>query len=175
MKAFGGPVLFLDRSDLNTDEIIPARYLTEVIKERLKSHLFEELKIEGFDPGGDALHRARVIVARGNFGYGSAREHAPYALEVNGISLVIAQSYGSIFRQNMFNCGMMAIELQEDALDGLFAMKDQDIYCEVDLDRHLLHFKQGEKLLHTETFQLNEFDEALVRAGGLVEFADNRY
>ena len=50
MKSFGGKVLFLDRSDINTDEIIPARYLTEISKEALKPHMLEDLKLDGFDP-----------------------------------------------------------------------------------------------------------------------------
>ncbi len=52
MKSFGGRVLFLDRADINTDEIIPARYLTEISKEALKTHMLEDLKLEGFDPKG---------------------------------------------------------------------------------------------------------------------------
>ena len=52
MKTFGGPVLFLDRSDINTDEIIPAKYLTEITKEDLKPYILEDLKLPGFDPKG---------------------------------------------------------------------------------------------------------------------------
>ena len=63
----------------------------------------------------------RVIVTRANFGCGSSREHAPWALEVNDINLVIAESFARIFRQNMFNCGMMAIELPKETIDHLFA------------------------------------------------------
>ena len=111
MKTFGGPVLFLDRTDINTDEIIPAKYLNEVTKEALGPHLLEDLKLAGFDPRGDAMKKCRVIISRANFGCGSSREHAPWALEVNGITVVAAESFARIFRQNMFNCGMLAIEL----------------------------------------------------------------
>ena len=52
MKTFGGPVLFLDRSDINTDEIIPAKYLTEITKQDLKPFILEDLKLPGFDPKG---------------------------------------------------------------------------------------------------------------------------
>ena len=52
MRTFGGKVLFLDRSDINTDEIIPAKYLTEVEKDALGPHLLEDLKLDGFDPKG---------------------------------------------------------------------------------------------------------------------------
>ncbi|MBT3387587.1 MAG: 3-isopropylmalate dehydratase small subunit, partial [Desulfobacula sp.] len=119
MKEFKGNILFLDRSDINTDEIIPAKYLTEIEKTALKQHLFEDLKLDGFNPGMDVNKKA-VIVTRENFGCGSSREHAPWALEVNNINVVIAQSFARIFRQNMFNCGMLAIELSEDKINHIF-------------------------------------------------------
>ncbi len=174
MKEFGGPVLFLDRSDINTDEIIPAKYLTEVKKEALKPYLLEDLKLDGFDPAGDTLKNARVIVTRENFGCGSSREHAPWALEVNDITVVIAQNFARIFRQNMFNCGMMAIELPADAIDQVFTLAGDDVNCSVDLDAKTLIFKKAGTDT-TLSFSLTEFDEALVRAGGWVEFADARY
>ena len=102
MKTFGGPVLFLDRSDINTDEIIPAKYLTEITKEDLKPYLLEDLKLPGFDSKGDKTKASRVIVSRANFGCGSSREHAPWVFEVNAITTVIAESFARIFRQNMF-------------------------------------------------------------------------
>lgn len=91
MKQFGGPVLFLDRSDINTDEIIPAKYLTEITKEDLKPYILEDLKLPGFDPKGEKTKAARVVVSRANFGCGSSREHAPWVFEVNGITAVIAE------------------------------------------------------------------------------------
>ena len=89
MKNFKGKVLFLNRADINTDEIIPAKYLSEVSKEPLGPHLLEDLQLEGFRPQRD-IEGKSVIVTKANFGCGSSREHAPWALEVNGISLVIA-------------------------------------------------------------------------------------
>ncbi|HOQ11610.1 MAG TPA: 3-isopropylmalate dehydratase small subunit, partial [Spirochaetota bacterium] len=109
MKNFNGRVLFLDRSDINTDEIIPAKYLTENSKEALKPYLLEDLKLEGFNT--KMLEDVSAIVTRENFGCGSSREHAPWALEVNGINVVIAVDFARIFRQNMYNCGMLAVEL----------------------------------------------------------------
>ena len=102
MKNFNGHVLFLDRSDINTDEIIPAKYLTEITKQALKPHLLEDLKLSGFDSQRD-VDGKHVIITRSNFGCGSSREHAPWALEVNNIHLVIAENFARIFRQNMFN------------------------------------------------------------------------
>ena len=119
-KTFGGPAIFLDRSDINTDEIIPAKYLTEVTKEALKPYCLEDLKLEGFDPRGAVLKNARVVVSRANFGCGSSREHAPWVFEVNDIHTIIAESYARIFRQNMFNCGLLAVELPAATIDRLF-------------------------------------------------------
>ncbi|MEJ2039365.1 MAG: 3-isopropylmalate dehydratase small subunit, partial [Desulfosarcinaceae bacterium] len=107
MKNFAGPVLFLDRSDINTDEIIPARYLTENSKQALGPHLLEDLNLEEFDPARDIDGKC-VVLTRANFGCGSSREHAPWDLEANGIHVVIDQSFALIFRHNMFNCGMLA-------------------------------------------------------------------
>ena len=75
MKTFDGDVLFLDRSDINTDEIIPAKYLNENTKEDLKPYILEDLTLEEFDPAED-IDGKRVIVTRENFGCGSSREHA---------------------------------------------------------------------------------------------------
>lgn len=176
MKSFGGPVLFLDRSDINTDEIIPAKYLTEVLKSALKPFLLEDLKMDGFDRCGDAFKKAKVVITRKNFGCGSSREHAPWALEVNGINVVIAESYARIFRQNMFNGGLLAVELPAGDIDRIFAYgKDGAVECTVDIGTHTLSFrKTGGKSMDL-TFTLAPFDEALVKAEGWVGFADMRY
>lgn len=176
MKTFGGPVLFLDRSDINTDEIIPAKYLTEVTKQALKPYLLEDLKCAGFDRKSGVFSKARVVVSRRNFGCGSSREHAPWALEVNGITAVVAQNFARIFRQNMFNCGMLAIELPQRDIDTLFSLPDPNTtLCDIDLHEKTLIFSWGKGKSSSVGFTLNEFDEALVTAGGWLEFADAKY
>ena len=174
MKSFGGKVLFLDRSDINTDEIIPAKYLTEISKEALKPHMLEDLKLEGFDPDDPKNREAQVIVTRANFGCGSSREHAPWVFEVNNINVVIASSFARIFRQNMFNCGMLAIELSEDDIDKLFRYKDADASIDIDFDNNSLMISSG-KEGSTFSYHIAKFDKALVKAGGWVEFADSKY
>lgn len=174
MKPFGGPVLFLDRSDINTDEIIPAKYLTEISKEALKPHLLEDLKLEGFDPARDLAGKT-AIVTRKNFGCGSSREHAPWALEVNGIYLVVAENFARIFRQNMFNCGMLAIELPGETIDELFhTFRESETRVEVDFSHDRLTFSNG-KTSKTYSYHLSPFDKTLVEAGGWVEYADSKY
>jgi len=175
MKTFGGPVLFLDRDDINTDEIIPARYLTEITKADLKPFILEDLKLPGFDPKSEKTRQARVIVTRANFGCGSSREHAPWVLEVNGITAVIAESFARIFRQNMFNCGMAAIELPAGAIDTLFTFQDYpDTTITLDIPGQTLIVKGGEKE-ESFSFDIAPFDKALVTAGGWVDYADSKY
>jgi 3-isopropylmalate/(R)-2-methylmalate dehydratase small subunit len=174
-KTFGGPAIFLDRTDINTDEIIPAKDLTEVTKEALKPYCLEDLNLEGFDPRGDKLHSARVVVSRQNFGCGSSREHAPWVFEVNGIHTIIAESYARIFRQNMFNGGMLAIELPRADLDRLFALDAAGaVEIAVDLEGQKVTARSGGKE-ESFSFDISPFDKALVQAGGWVEFADARY
>ncbi len=172
MKAFGGKVLFLDRSDINTDEIIPAKYLTEITKEALKPHMLEDLK--GFDPQAPESRNARVVVTRANFGCGSSREHAPWVFEMNDINVVIASSFARIFRQNMFNCGMLAIELPEDAISSLFRHNDGTAEITPDFRNDTLTIisRRGRD---TVPYRIAKFDKALVEAGGWVDFADAKY
>jgi 3-isopropylmalate/(R)-2-methylmalate dehydratase small subunit len=175
MKTFTGKVLFLDRSDINTDEIIPARYLNGDTKELLKPHLFEDFKLAGFTPGV-STDGASVIVTRANFGCGSSREHAPWALEVNGINIVIAESFARIFRQNMYNCGMIAAELPPDTIGALFQnyAGNGKTETELDLANNAIRFKSARKET-TVPFTLAGFDRALVEAGGWVDYAAGKY
>ena len=169
MKTFGGPALFLDRSDINTDEIIPAKYLTEITKEDLKPYILEDLKLPGFDPKGAKTANARVILSRANFGCGSSREHAPWVFEVNGITAVIAESFARIFRQNMFNCGMAAIELPKADLDQIFShSEDTDAAISIDIDDQTLTVSGAGKQKNF-SFDISPFDKALVLAGGWVD------
>lgn len=174
MKAFSGKVLFLDRSDINTDEIIPAKYLTEITKEALKPNLLEDLTLTGFNVKEDIKDKA-VLVTRANFGCGSSREHAPWALEVNGINVVIAESFARIFRQNMYNCGMFAIELPKDTIEYLFenyAGKDTSITIDIDQEKIIVSSSdQSEEI----DFKVGEFDKTLVKEGGWVGYADKNY
>lgn len=174
MKNFTGKVLFLDRLDINTDEIIPARYLTEITKEALKPYLLEDLTFEGFDPQTD-IEGKRIIVTRSNFGCGSSREHAPWALEVNGINLVIAESFARIFRQNMFNCGMMAIELAPDQIEKLFnEFSDKETVIKTDLENNRFTVESNGRKSEI-LFSISGFDRSLVEAGGWVDYADKHY
>ena len=171
MKKFGGASLFLDRNDINTDEIIPAKYLTENSKLALKPYMLEDLHLPGFDPNSEATRQAQVVVTRQNFGCGSSREHAVWVFEVNDINVVIGESFARIFRQNMFNCGMLAIELPAADTEALFASRPAAI--EIDLDKGQVIAKGASNEVFP--FTLNSFDRDLVVAGGWLAYADKKY
>ena len=193
-SSFGGRILFLDRSDINTDEIIPAKYLTELTKKALRPHLLEDLKLAGFVQNTSIQNRG-AVVTRKNFGCGSSREHAPWALQQNGIRLVVAESFARIFRQNMFNCGMLALELEAADIDKIFSLRsdESEVEVAVDLPGRTLAFSAGPvtsdaaepgaassrtgapnavlKLI----FDLSSYQARLVEAGGWVELANALY
>jgi 3-isopropylmalate/(R)-2-methylmalate dehydratase small subunit len=177
-KTFGGPAILLDRSDINTDEIIPAKYLTEITKLALKPHLLEDLLLEGkaFDLQSPAMRQARVVITRANFGCGSSREHAVWAFEVNDINIVIAESFARIFRQNMFNCGILAIELPAADIDTLFAMSGE-LTVQVNLEKMEMTAIASDpsQAPFICSFQLNPFDRDLVAAGGWLAYADKKF
>ena len=174
MKNFKGKVLFLDRSDINTDEIIPAKYLTEITKEALKPYLLEDLTLTGFNQQNDIKDKS-IVITRANFGCGSSREHAPWALEVNNINVVIAENFARIFRQNMYNCGMAAIELPKDKIDYIFnTYKGKEITADVDIEGNKIVIQSNGKRDEI-SFSIGEFDKTLVKEGGWVEYADKNY
>ena len=174
MKNFSGKILFLDRSDINTDEIIPAKYLTESTKEALIPYCLEDLSLPGFDPKKDIAGKS-VIVTRANFGCGSSREHAPWVLEYNNINLVIAVNFARIFRQNMFNCGLMAVSLSEADIDDIFkTFAGSDAECTTDMEKFTFTISNG-KTSKVYPFEIGPFDLELVKAGGWVDYADSKY
>lgn len=177
MKHFGGPVLFLDRPDINTDEIIPAKYLTENTKQALKPYLLEDLKLDGFDSKRDVPGK-KVIITRENFGCGSSREHAPWALEVNGIYVVVAVNFARIFRQNMYNCGLLAVEMDKKSIEDMFrTFSEKDTECKIVInDDGTAKVKLiAGSLSKSYPFTLEGFEKALVEKEGWIGYADSKF
>ena len=139
MKAFTthtGLVAPLDRANVDTDQIIPKQFLKSIKRSGFGPNLFDEWRyLDIGEPGQDnsvrplnpdfVLNAARyqgasVLLARENFGCGSSREHAPWALEEYGFCAVIAPSFADIFFNNSFKNGLLPIILKEDEVDALF-------------------------------------------------------
>ena len=174
MKSFDGKVLFLNKSDINTDEIIPAKYLTEITKEALKPYLLEDLNLENYDFKKD-FKDAKAVITRANFGCGSSREHAPWAFEVNNINIIIAENFARIFRQNMYNCGMMAVELDSKIIDELFEeFSNSEVYLKTDFENSKFVFSNDKKTKEIN-YTISDFDRDLIIAGGWVDYADKKY
>lgn len=144
--------------NVDTDVIIPARYLNTSDPKELAAHCMEDL---------DASFSARkkdgdIIVGGENFGCGSSREHAPIAIKTSGIPIVIAKSFARIFYRNAINIGLLIIECPA-AVDGI---SDGDIVA-VDLDTGTITNQTTGKGFKAEP--VPEFIQNIVSAGGLVE------
>ena len=177
MKTFGGQVLFLDRSDINTDEIILDKYLKELPKQELKAHLFEELKIDGFNPQTDVAGN-KVIITRENFGCGAEREHAAWALETSGIFTVVAPTFAKSFRQEMFASNLMAIEIDRKSLADMFrtfANKDAECKIVINDDGTAKVKLIAGSLSKSYPFNLDDAEKALLANDNWIGFAESKY
>jgi 3-isopropylmalate/(R)-2-methylmalate dehydratase small subunit len=131
-----GVVAPLDRANVDTDQIIPKQYLKSIHRSGFGPALFDNWRyLERGEPGFDPERRARnpdfvlnqpryqgasILLARKNFGCGSSREHAPWALLDYGLRCVIAPSFADIFYNNCFKNGLLPVVLREDEVDRLF-------------------------------------------------------
>mgnify|MGYP005847429293 FL=1 len=131
-----GLVVPLDRANVDTDAIIPKQYLKSIKRSGFGPNLFDDWRyLDPGEPGMDHSKRrlnpdfvlnqpryqgAQVLLARDNFGCGSSREHAPWALDDYGIRAIIAPSFADIFYNNSFKNGLLPIVLDRDIVDRLF-------------------------------------------------------
>ncbi|MBQ3567254.1 MAG: 3-isopropylmalate dehydratase small subunit [Oscillospiraceae bacterium] len=160
MKFEGKVIKYGDNVD--TDVIIPARYLNTSDKKELSAHCME-------DPDADFTKKVQagdIMVAGFNFGCGSSREHAPIAIKESGISLVIAKSFARIFYRNSINIGLAILECPE-AVDAI----EDGHTVEADLDKGVITDKTTGKEFKTEPFP--EFIQNIITNGGLVESIKN--
>lgn len=172
----GGKTIFLNRSDINTDEIIPAKYLTEVDKKALAPYILEDLKLEGFDPQAKEVTQSKVVVSRSNFGCGSSREHAVWVFTENNYQVIIAENFARIFRQNAYNSGLLAIELPKNQIDEIFNAYQEDHQVEIlaDLEKQTLEVKNSKKSF-TLPFDISPFYKDVVKVGGWINYASKKY
>lgn len=167
MKAFNtlnGLVVPLDRANVDTDAIIPKQFLKSIKRSGFGPNLFDEWRyLDVGQPGQDnsgrpknpefVLNRpryegAQVLLARDNFGCGSSREHAPWALEDYGFRVIIAPSFADIFFNNSFKNGLLPIVLPADVVDVLFRECEavEGYRLVVDLAAQTITRPNGEKI-----------------------------
>ena len=156
MKFTGNAIKYGDNVD--TDVIIPARYLNTIDKKELASHCMEDLDKTFVN----RVQMGDIMVAGNNFGCGSSREHAPIAIKESGISLVIANSFARIFYRNSINIGLAILECPE-AVAGI----NEGDKVEADLDNGVIYNLTTGAEFKTKPFP--EFVQKLITAGGLVE------
>jgi 3-isopropylmalate/(R)-2-methylmalate dehydratase small subunit len=115
-----GTAMPLDRSDVDTDQIIPAQYLKRIERSGFGPFLFDEWRKDPDFVLNDVRYEgASILIAGANFGSGSSREHAPWALEDYGFRAVIAPSFADIFRNNCFKVGVLPVELRAESVRAL--------------------------------------------------------
>ncbi len=159
-----GLVAPMDRENVDTDAIIPKQFLKSIRKTGFGPNLFDEWRyLDAGFPGQDPATRkpnpdfvlnqprysgASILLARKNFGCGSSREHAPWALDQYGFRCIIAPSYADIFFNNSFKNGLLPIVLSETQVGQLFdeALAFPGYQLTVDLERQVIVKPQGEEL-----------------------------
>jgi 3-isopropylmalate/(R)-2-methylmalate dehydratase small subunit len=158
---FTGVVCPLDRANVDTDAIIPKQFLKSIKRTGFGPNLFDEWRyLDTGEPGKDNTNRplnpdfvlndpryrdASVLLARENFGCGSSREHAPWALADFGFRVIIATSFADIFYNNCFENGILPIALDARVIDDLFARATEEnaLRLAVDLSEQTLRLPDG--------------------------------
>jgi 3-isopropylmalate/(R)-2-methylmalate dehydratase small subunit len=132
-----GTAVPLDRADVDTDQIIPAQYLKRVERTGFGPFLFDEWRKDpDFVLNDERYAGASILIAGANFGSGSSREHAPWALEDYGFRAVIAPTFADIFRNNSLKVGLLPVELRDESVRALMdaVLDDATTRIEIDLD-----------------------------------------
>ncbi|MFC1548973.1 3-isopropylmalate dehydratase small subunit [Candidatus Omnitrophota bacterium] len=150
-------------NDINTDEIIPARYLNTSDPEELAKHCMEDADqnfVKTLNPGD-------IIVAGENFGCGSSREHAPISIKAAGVSCVIAKSFARIFYRNSINIGLPIFTSPE----AVEILKNGDT-AKVNLTKGEISKGSQKKVYKSEVFP--KFIKEIIRSGGLMKYAQKK-
>ncbi len=163
VKDFSGRVFYMSGENgvnVDTDQIIPARYLTEIEKTEFGKHCLEDAKISVGDR--PKIFESQILVAGENFGCGSSREHAPWALEAAGIRCVISSSFARIFFNSMFAAsGLLAVVLPQEVVEILFIERPESI--SVDWEKGTVEWNQ-----RVEKFEISEHQRNLIQNVGSV-------
>lgn len=158
-----GLIAPLDAANVDTDAIIPKQFLQKVTRTGFGQHLFNDWRFiddAGKIPNPDFVlnkplyQGTSILLTRENFGCGSSREHAPWALTDFGFRVVIAPSFADIFYSNSFNNQLLLVKLSEAQIDELFQLVEQHPGINFTVDLEAMTIQAGEK---TYTFELDSF------------------
>ena len=156
--------------NIDTDMIIPKQFLKTIKRSGLGANLFDEMRftrdgqeIEDFVLNKPAYHKAEIIVAGENFGCGSSREHAPWALRDFGIKVVISTSYADIFYNNCFKNGILPVVLPKESVDILMedAERGENARITIDLEAQTVSATDGTEF----KFEVDEFKKHCLMNG----------
>jgi 3-isopropylmalate/(R)-2-methylmalate dehydratase small subunit len=188
---FNGVVCPLDRSNVDTDAIIPKQFLKSIKRTGFGPNLFDEWRyLDHGEPGMDNSKRplnpdfvlndpryagAQILLARENFGCGSSREHAPWALEDYGFKVIIAPSFADIFFNNSFKNGLLPIILDAQTVDALFAKANgpEALKIEVDLGSQTLSVGNETISFNVDPFRKHCLLEGLDDIGLTLQHVDD--
>ncbi|KAA0232865.1 MAG: 3-isopropylmalate dehydratase small subunit [Dehalococcoidia bacterium] len=152
-EAVRGRAIPLNRADVDTDQIIPAQYLKRIERTGFGQFAFEQWRKDpGFVTNNPAYAGAPILLAGPNFGCGSSREHAPWALQDMGLKVIIAPSFADIFRNNCAKIGLLTVTLPQQDIDHLLARAEELASSElvVDLATQSVSTPDGSFVRHFE-------------------------
>jgi 3-isopropylmalate/(R)-2-methylmalate dehydratase small subunit len=197
---FTGIVCPLDRSNVDTDAIIPKQFLKSIQRSGFGPNLFDEWRyLDTGEPGRDNSRRplnrefvlndpryagASILLTRANFGCGSSREHAPWALADYGFKVILAEGFADIFFNNCFENGILPIVLEAPVIDGLFARAcgETALTIAVDLTGQTLTLGDGESIpfdvhpyrKHCLLLGLDEIGQTLQHGEAIAAYEERR-
>ncbi|HTG46047.1 MAG TPA: 3-isopropylmalate dehydratase small subunit [Actinomycetota bacterium] len=150
-----GTAVPLDRADVDTDQIIPAQYLKRIERTGFGPFLFDEWRKDpSFVLNDPRFDGATILLAGPNFGCGSSREHAPWALEDHGFDAVIAPSFADIFRNNCLKIGLLPVELPLESVRALMSAVQDDPATRIVVD---LEGRSVTAPAIAESFEIDDF------------------
>jgi 3-isopropylmalate/(R)-2-methylmalate dehydratase small subunit len=135
VRKIKGKVLPLPRADVDTDQIIPAKYLKRIERTGFGQFAFDAWRKDpDFVTNDHRYDGADILVTGPNFGCGSSREHAPWALQDMGLKAIIAPSFADIFKNNCAKIGLLTVELPQESIDRLIARAEDSPGWEMEVD-----------------------------------------
>ena len=193
-----GLVAYLDRDNIDTDQIIPTEYLKSIKKYGFEDYLFDGWRYEDdgklgvkkeeriinkeFILNNEPFDKAKILLSRDNFGCGSSREHAVWALRDFGIKAVIASSFGDIFYNNCFKNSVLPIKLERDQIDMIFNETKDDLLeisidlqkKEINLKQQIIKFEVDDFLIDRIIYGLDDVDITLKEKNTIMNFEKER-